>query len=366
MGHTGRRACVIGAGNGGQAAAAHLGALGWDVSLYDIDKRKVTALRAAGRIRASGRIQGSVKPRSLTWDCGEALESAELILVTTTANAHYSVARACAPHLRGGETLLIMPGYFCGALVVSNGLRDGGHGGDVVVCDAESLYYACRASTPGSVKVTGLKPGMRIAAFPGTRTEGALRTLRRVFPRVRAASNILETAFNNLNPLFHPPITLLNTGWIEKTSGDFVFYPDGCTGSVARVIEHLDRERVALAARIGVRAEPCVQILRRWYGSRGNTIYKAIQATKAYHHAKAPDSLDARYIWEDIPMGLIPYASLAEKCGITVEAIRTIINLACLIMGVDYWNDARTMKALGLEGLDARNLKRFMEVGERV
>lgn len=358
----GRRACVIGAGNGGQAAAGHLGAQGWEVSLHDTDAQKVRALREAGRIRVTGKVDATVKPRIVTRDVEEAIEGAELIVVTTTANAHQAVGQACAPHLRGGETFLIMPGYFCGALALRQGLKAAG-AREALVYDSESLYFACRAERPGRVRVTGLKPKMRVAAFPGNATDRGLATIRQAFPGVVPAATILDTAFNNVNPMFHPPITLLNIGWIEKTGGNFIFYPDGCTPSVARVIERLDQERLALADHLGVVADPCREILRRWYGSRGRTLYQSIMGTKAYYYAKAPSSLDARYVWEDIPMGLIPYASLAAQCGLKAEATGMLISLACITMGVDYWKEARTTQALGLDTIPPSRLRRFMETG---
>ncbi|MDO9303438.1 MAG: NAD/NADP octopine/nopaline dehydrogenase family protein [Anaerolineales bacterium] len=44
--------------------------------------------------------------------------------------------------------------------------------------------------------------------------------------------------------IFQPVLTLLNAGWIESTHGDYQFYIDGVTPSVARMLEVLDRERV--------------------------------------------------------------------------------------------------------------------------
>ena len=62
---------------------------------------------------------------------------------------------------------------------------------------------------------------------------------------------MLQTGLNNMGAIFHPALTLLNSGWIEATHGDYQFYIDGVTPSVARVLEALDRERVTVAASLG-------------------------------------------------------------------------------------------------------------------
>ena len=62
------------------------------------------------------------------------------------------------------------------------------------------------------------------------------------------AGNVLQTGLNNMGAIFHPALTILNTGWIESTHGDYQFYIDGATPSVAKVLSALDRERVTVAS----------------------------------------------------------------------------------------------------------------------
>ena len=50
----------------------------------------------------------------------------------------------------------------------------------------------------------------------------------------------------------HPLPALLNAGWIETTGGDFRFYNDGVSPSVARAMDALDRERLAVIRALGL------------------------------------------------------------------------------------------------------------------
>jgi len=45
-----------------------------------------------------------------------------------------------------------------------------------------------------------------------------------------------------------------------------------------------------------------------------------------------------------------------------VPTIKSVINLAGFMMGVDYWKDGRTVERMGLKGLSVREI-RLLAVG---
>ena len=90
---------VIGAGNGGQAISGYLAMQKYDVALYDIVKEKINELKQLGGIRLEGRIEGFGKLNCITTNIEEAVKGAEIIMVTTVANAHRTVATSIAPYL---------------------------------------------------------------------------------------------------------------------------------------------------------------------------------------------------------------------------------------------------------------------------
>ena len=69
-----------------------------------------------------------------------------------------------------------------------------------------------------------------------------------------AGTNVLATSLENIGAVFHPALTILNAGWIEATHGDFEYYLQGITPSVAKVLERVDEERLAVARGLGVRS----------------------------------------------------------------------------------------------------------------
>jgi opine dehydrogenase len=132
---------------------------------------------------------------------------------------------------------------------------------------------------------------------------------------------------------------------------------------VARVLEVLDRERVTVAAAMGIRARTAMEWLEMAYGARGSDLYEAIQNQEGYFGIKAPSTLNHRYIFEDIPMSLVPIAALAQYYGVSVRGIDSIIRLACIIHRTDYWRRGRTLDKLGIRNLSVSELTEYVNNG---
>jgi opine dehydrogenase len=98
----------------------------------------------------------------------------------------------------------------------------------------------------------------------------------------------------------------------------FQFYGAGITPSVARVVEALDAERVALASAFGVEVPTVRGWLARTYGLEGPELYPLIQRLhrEIFKDSPAPATLDARYVTEDVPYGLVPMAELGRLAGV--------------------------------------------------
>ncbi|MDO9349048.1 MAG: NAD/NADP octopine/nopaline dehydrogenase family protein, partial [Anaerolineales bacterium] len=78
---------------------------------------------------------------------------------------------------------------------------------------------------------------------------------------------------------------------------------------------------------------------------------------------KAPATLNHRYIFEDIPMSLVPMASLGERYGVSVRGMDAIIRLACIVHRTDYWRRGRTLDKLGINNLSVGELTHYVNEG---
>jgi opine dehydrogenase len=360
------RFTVVGAGNGGRAMAAHLALIGAEVTLYNRTWEHIAFIAQRGGIDLESPEMGPRGFGSLvkvTSDIQDAIKDAEVIMIVLPSTAHADVARAMAPVLKDGQTIILHPGRTFGAIEFDTVRRAAGCNADITVAEAETFIYASRADGPAAARIFRIKEAVPLAALPATRTKMVLDQIHPVYPQFIDGINVLHTGLNNMGAIFHPALTILNAGWIETTHGDFQFYIDGVTPSTARVLEVLDRERVTVASSLGIRARTASEWLELAYNVRGETLYEAIQNQTGYYGIKAPTNLHHRYIFEDVPMSLVPLSSLAARYGVSVNGINSIIRLACIIHRTDYWRRGRTLDKLGIQDLSVTELTEYVNSG---
>ncbi len=362
------RYTVIGAGHGGKSMAAHLALMGFRVTLFNRTAGNVLAIERRGGIELEsfdGGPRGFGRLACVTSDMGEALAEATVAMVVTPSTAHADIARAAAPHLHDGQTVVLHPGRTGGTFEFSKVLRDKGCHADVTVAEAETLMYAARSDGPAQARIFAIKEAVPLAALPATRTGRVLGALAEAYPQFIDGVSVLHTGLNNMGAIFHPALTLLNAGRIESTHGEFQFYLEGATPSVARVLEALDRERVTVAAALGIRARSSLEWLKMAYDASGESLHEAIHNQPGYRGIKAPATLNHRYIFEEVPMSLVPIAALGQRYGVSVQCVDSIIRLACIIHQTDFWRRGRTLDRLGIEQLSVSELTRYAMDGTR-
>jgi len=359
------RYTVIGAGHGGKAMAADLAAKGFQVTLYNRTAERIQeiAVRAAIDLEYESGNSRCCQLALVTSDIGEALEDADVIMVVLPASGHRDVARSCAPYLRNGQIVILNPGRTGGALEFRHILQQQGCDADVMVAEAGTFVFASRSTGPAQARIFRRKNTVPLAALPATSTGHVLETVCEAYPQFIPAPNVLYTSLDNMGAIFHPALTLLNAGWIEQTKGNFQFYVDGVTRSTAHVLEVLDRERVTIAAALGVSARPALRWMKDAYSAEGDTLYEAIQANPGYRGIMAPRNLRHRYIFEDVPFSLVPLVSLGKQFGVDTWAIDAMIRLACVIHGTNYYERGRTVADMGLKGLRVSEVVRYVQEG---
>ena len=366
MSESGSRFTIIGAGNGGKAMAAHLALIGVDVTLYNRTYSHIEIIDRRGGIDLEsyeGGPHGFAQLAKVTANLEEAVKNAQVIMVVLPSSAHAEIARMVSPYLVDGQTIILHPGRTLGAIEFNYVLRQSGCKADVNIAEAETFIYASRADGPAQARIFRIKEAVPLAALPATRTKIVLDQICSVYPQYIDGINVLNTGLNNMGAIFHPALTILNAGWIEATHGDFQFYIDGVTPSVARVLEVLDRERVTVASSLGIRARNALDWLELAYNVSGETLHERIQNQSGYYGIKAPATLNHRYIFEDVPMSLVPIVSLGERYGVATTGINSVIRLACILHRTDYYRRGRTLEKLGVKNLSVTELTEFVNDG---
>ncbi|MGD8454790.1 MAG: NAD/NADP octopine/nopaline dehydrogenase family protein [Anaerolineales bacterium] len=343
---------VIGAGHGGKAMAAHLALMGAQVTLYNRTWRNILTISERGGISltsSEGNIQGFGKLVSVTSNIKEALSASNLIMIVVPAFGHAELARKMAPYLHDDHMVVLNPGRTFGAHEFRKNLHEYGCVARAVIAETQTFIYASRSDGPAQARIFRIKDAVPLAALPACNTPKVLDALNPYYPQFIDGKTVLHTGMNNIGAIFHPTITIHNAGWIEATGGEFQFYLDGVTPTVARLMEAIDRERVGVARALGIEAITACEWLRMAYDAVGDSLHEAIHNQEGYRGIKAPPTINQRYINEDVPMSLVPMASLGRKLGIRVRGMESVIRLACIARQKDYWEIGRTMEKLGLE-----------------
>jgi opine dehydrogenase len=353
---------VLGAGNGAHAMAGHLALKGFTVRLYNKFEEEIVQLRDHGGVTVEGAVEGFGRLELVTTDIASVLDGAYAIMVVLPAFVHRFIAEVCAPHLQDGQVVVLNPGRTGGALEFAKVLRERDVTAQVRVAEAQTLIYACRITGPAQVRINSIKRQVPVAAFPAADTGAVLAVARQLFPEFVPAANVLETGFNNIGAIFHPSTTLFNASRIEAGE-EFEFY-SSITPMVAGFLEAVDGERVATAKAYGVGVDSARDWLAKAYeGIRGDNLYERLQSCAAYRGIEGPKSLKVRYVFEDVPTGLVPIASFAQTAGIPTPASRSIVDIACVMYSRDFWTEGRSMENLGLAGMRVEQVLDYVNRG---
>jgi opine dehydrogenase len=357
------RVCVAGAGSGGHAMAAHLALKGCKVSMFNRSEERLTTIKMLGGVQVYGEVNGFAKIDTITTDPEEAVANADLIMIVVPATGHQNMARLLGPHLRDGQIVILNPGRTGGALEFVEALKLMSINTICFIGETQTLLYVCRLTNPGQVKIMGIKNAVPLATIPAYQLPDVLPIVNKALSQFTPGDNVLKTSLGNTGALFHPTLTVLNIAWIEHSLGDFEFYHQGASPTLARVLEALDSERVSIAAALGVRVPSAREWLFTAYGVAEDNLYRSMQAYKGYSGLKAPNRIDHRYVAEDVPYSLVPMASLGAYLGVPIPTMNAIIHLASILANRDFMSEGRTVERLGLAGLDVRQIRKLVEEG---
>lgn len=344
---------VIGAGPGGQGIAAMLAAGGSPVAIYfpswsDKERKKFHAVKRKG-IKVEGALSLEAKPELVSEDLEAVVDFADIILVVTPAMAHAPLARSMARYLRDGQTIILNPGRTGGAFEVQAELMRQGTLAKVVVGETSTLLFTGRLRDANQVLVAGTKKHVTFATLPARMTATVAGELSGLC-EFKPVESVLVTSLENLGPAFHVVGMLLNTGAIERRALE-IYYRDGVTPAVARVMEQVDAERIELAKALGVNARSALSVVSEGYEIRAAGLYEAIQGNSAYQRIGGVPGLDYRYLSDDVPASVVPMVALSRAVGLQAPLLSACVWIASAVLSCDFWSRGRTLRAMGLEGM---------------
>jgi len=355
---------VLGSGNGGCAVAFECASKGHEVSLFDFQQfpTQVAAIAKQGGIAAEGKLSGFAKVAYAGHDAARAVTGADIIFAVGPAYSTRPFAEACKPYLQPGQVVVVCPSSGLGSVEFKNALGLDIRSGDIIVAETHTLPYGVRLSGPGKIHVgTKVDDGLFLAAVPHEYTDRAIELVRRIYPGILRADSVLQTTLQNGNPVIHPAICLLNAGLIERAEGDFLFYRDGVTTGVSRLIEGVDTERIAVGRAWGVEVIPDPVLGARQGYMQTASYDVGYSQAEGFKRSSGPASLNDRYVQEDAGYGLVLLTDLARRVGVETPIIDSVITILGVVMDTEYRKQkARTLESLGLSQYSCDELRQML------
>lgn len=358
------KVAVLGSGNGGLAIAFEWARAGHEVHLFDFEQFDATipAVAARGGIDADGEMAGFAPVASAGHDIAAAVAGADLIFAVGPAYSTAPFAAACLPHCAPGQTYVVCPGSCAGALVFRRTLGVAAAADSPVVAETSTLPYAVRVTGEARITVYNrLKGGYYVAALPAAATMAVYEMLRSVHREIAPAVSMWQTTLQNSNPVIHPAVTVCNAALIERTGGGFLFYEEGVTDGVGRLIEAVDRERIRIAEalEVPVRRDPVIGIEQGY--QLIDDYSTGYSQAPGFLGIRAQPRLAHRYLDEDAGYGLVFLTDLARQIGVPTPTMDAVLQVASILTARDYRAEgARTMAGLGLAGMAAEELRALL------
>src|SRR5204863_2685201 len=173
-------------------------------------------------------------------------------------------------------------------------------------------------SGPDAVNVSSVRARLDVAVLPHSAASRGMEVCRVLFgDRFVPRDGLLAIALSNLNAQNHLAIALCNLTRMEL--GEAWGQNRHITPAVARLIEALDAERLAIAQGFGLTVRT---IHEHFHLSFDVPMGPLAEMTNALpqrpRDVNGPTTLDSRYVTEDVPFGLVPPFRLAALAGVTV------------------------------------------------
>jgi opine dehydrogenase len=347
------KVAVLGSGNGGQAVAFEWAKAGHDIYMFDFEQfpKSIEAINKAGGITSEGELEGFQKVIYAGHDISKVIPDADLVFVVGPAYSTEPFGRVCMPFVKPGQNYVICPSSCAGSIVFKNTIGLDIEDDSVIISETSTLPYAVRIVGDAKIAVYNrLKGGYFVAALPKKHTKMVFDILSTVYVELEMAENILKTTLQNANPVIHPTVTLLNAALIERTQGDFLFYEEGVTTGVGRLMKAVDDERIAIGEKlkIVVKSDPVIGMDQGYMTEATYDI--GYSEAPGFKGIKAQSQLDHRYLNEDAGFGLVFLTDLAKHIGVLTPAMDSILVIVSYLMARDYKGEKqRTMETLGLE-----------------
>lgn len=357
-------------------------------TLANLDKTGIT-LKGNEKNKYGFKRTGKAHFDLITTDVAECVKGAKLIIVAVPSLAHDTFFEKLIPVLEDGMIIHIIPDNY-GSLKLRKKMRELGSDKKVIIGGWSSAPYGARVVTEGGVMTSEVflvyrAITLRGASLPSIDQEDFLESSKYLgcFDSITqgdgtsSGNTVLDIGFSNVNPVLHCPGTLLGVGVMENWGKIFggndkytySIYSHAYCPSIAEVqyAFYLEELELAKAIGVGVQEYPKKNFLSRTsiLGPEymGDDCIVPFDEQYETAYGTGPFTIQNRYITEDIPVGCHLYHELGKKYGVETKVIDSMITLASVMTGQDFYNNGMTLDDLGIGHLDKEQLLQYLNEG---
>lgn len=357
-----QKVAVLGAGNGGIAAAVDLKEKGFSTTLYELPEffGHLSTIKAKG----GATIQDSEGDRFveidlITDNIEEAIKDAEIVMITVPGFAIEAFAEVLAPVVSEEQIIFINNSACMACVRFKNKANAMGIHKNFKLCEVNSLTYGARAfPEEARVEMSLRVKKLFLAGYPKEITQETMEAVSQIYDIMVPAKSVWHTELENGNPVIHPGPCLLNAGRIDHSKGEFWLYREGITEHTINILHAIEHEQMAIGAAFGFEIEDAVQCrARRGYiANEVDELQYQINNSEVFTQIKGPTSCTGRYFTEDISNGLVLWSDLGKVAGVPTPNIDAVIVLGSSLLQRDFRAEGLTLEMLGMAGLDLQGL----------
>ncbi len=358
-----KKIAVLGAGNGGYMSAADMSAnLGLEVAIFDAMPGKLNGLMKKPEIEVldiDSKPTGVVGKLALVSEnIADVIRGAQVVLNPVPYLATETYAKLAAPYLEEGQ-IVVSLGKGGASLTWAKIVKESGNASNIYFADCNTLPYGASRMNENQVRLEARTENLMFASFPAKCIDTVMEVLKQLYPEkhgytLRRGQNPLDTLLVDYNAITHTPPMICNAAIIETGDPDFhLFGVKENTQAVCNVMKRLDRERMALGEKLGLKQYTLEEEIRMVKWNRDGVdevlpFYEAIH-TPFLEVCEGPFTLNTRHLTEDIPYGLVTYESLGKILGVPTPIISAVITIAEGLLDRDFRTMGRTVEALGMD-----------------
>lgn len=348
------RVGIIGAGSIAFATAALLEQLGPQSRLWSPSGNRTRQLELGEPLVATGAIVGQFHP-SIAVGARDLADNAEVLFVALPAYGHKAVLDQIAPYIQDTQTIIFSSHASFGAVYLSQLLSEQGKSPLIVAWG--TTVVSSRQLSLTEVSVSTIRKQIDIATIPTARSAEGLEICRKLFgDRFVDRGSLLAIALSNLNPQNHMGIALGNMTRMER--GETWSQGQNVTPNIGRLLEELDRERIAIAEALGLRVRTIYEHFHLSFHVPVGTISEMNQTMHtAGNGGSGPTTADSRYVLEDVPFGLVMTAKLGRLAGRPAKLHEAGVEIFSAMYGRNFAVENDLLNALRVDDMTLEKLR---------